>query len=117
MLLRSTPPLACLAASGRGCLASLLHLELPLPWLVHQWFSAESCVPADVRASYPYPFVAGGLPPRPACPQAVADPSTPFLPGDELEQAWKPRQTWKLRQALERTEPVSEGGPPAKLDA
>ena len=105
MLLRSTPPLACLAAcpadSGRGCLASLLRVELPFPCVVHQWFSAESCVPADVKASYPYPFVAGSRPSQPACPLAGADPSTPFLPREEPRQLLEVCQLLDLRQLLE----------------
>jgi len=94
----------CLAA----CPASPLGVELPCP--VHQWFLAGSCVPADVRADYLHPSLAGWrLRPRLACPRAGVDLSTPFLP----REAWL--QTLALHQAWERKELASEDGPPAKL--
>jgi len=120
-LIQPTQPPVCLAACpvapGHACLASLLCGELPLPCLVQQWFLAGSCVPADVRAAYPQPFLAGSPRSRLACPQAGADPSTPFVPRMARPQPPQPPQTLEARQAGERKEPASEGGSPAKLGA
>jgi hypothetical protein len=114
-LIQPTQPPVCLAACpvapGHACLASLLCGELPLPCLLHQWFLAGSCVPADLRAAYPQPFLAGRLRSRLACPQPGADPSTPFVPRKARPQ------TLEARQAGERTALASEGGPKAKLGA
>jgi hypothetical protein len=102
---------ACPVVPGRVCLASLLCVDPPSPCLIHRRFLARSCVPADVRSAYPHPSLAGRRRLRPACPQAGADPSTPFLP----RNPW--RQAWELRPAWERKELASEDGPPAKLGA
>jgi hypothetical protein len=114
-LIQPTQPPVCLAACpvapGHACLALLLCGELPLPCLLHQWFLAGSFVPADLRAAYPQPCLAGSLRSRLACPQAGADPSTPFVPRKARPQ------TLEARQAGERTELASEGGAKAKLGA
>jgi hypothetical protein len=113
-LIHPTRPPVCLAACPvaprRACLALLPCVE-PRPCLVHRWSLARSCVPADVRFAYPHPSLPGRLRLRLAYPQAGADPSTPSVAQDP----W--RQTLELRQAWERRELASEGGPKAKLGA
>ncbi len=116
---RSTHRLACLVA----CPVALLGVEPPLPWLVYQWFLAENCVPADVRAAYPHPLPADRAGSRLVCRRTCADLSTPFWQNEvrrlasELRQTLKPRQTLEPRQAWERKQPASGGGPPAGLGA
>jgi hypothetical protein len=102
--LQSIQPLVCFVAHPAAPLgAELLH-----PCLVRQWSLAGSCVPADVRAACLRPFLTGTRS-RPICPQAGADPSTPFLPREGWLQVLEARQAWEGRQ------PASEGGRPVKL--